>query len=226
MIISLINNDDDGDEPRRIQEIYSQLLVHVIKNHWTEIQQDRLTSCHESVLVEVSSKISSLISAREARFLSTCCKITLVCACPKMRQMIFILNFIQKIYMHWIRSLRRQIHLTNCIFRCRDSRIPIYSFRYFSTIKRSTVVHCQETSISSFPRHFKKRNQSLREQRWNLFLVPSTILRRSRKAVHYHKEFRWFSSWIIDVLKNRIKLTTRTSNGKTQIKTDFISNIN
>ena len=48
---------------------------------------------------------------------------------------------------------------------------------------------------------------------------------RRRKPVHCHKEFRWFSCCIIDV-PNRIRLTTTTSNGKTEIKTDFVSNIN
>ena len=55
--------------------------------------------------------------------------------------------------------------------------------------------------------------------------MPSTILTRRRKAVHCHKEFRWFSSWIIDI-PNRIRLTTTTSNGKTEIKTDVVSNAN
>ena len=53
----------------------------------------------------------------------------------------------------------------------------------------------------------------------------STIRRRRGKAVHCHKEFLWFSSCIIDV-PMRIRLTTTTFNGKTRIKTDFISNIN
>ena len=36
-------NDDDGDEPKEIQKIHSQILFDVIESHWTEIQQDRLT---------------------------------------------------------------------------------------------------------------------------------------------------------------------------------------
>ena len=111
----------------------------------------------------------------------------------------------------------RQFHLSLYEFTNPNSFFALFFYN-----KKNTVFHWPEENISSFPQHFQGRNQSLRDHRW--YAMPSTSLMPRRRAVHWHKEFRWSSSCIIDV-PNRIRLTT-ISNGKTEIKTDFVSNIN
>ena len=96
---------------------------------------------------------------------------------------------------------------------------------WFSTIKRTPSFLDKKQAFHPFLDLFENEIN-----RWGTtgesYSVPSTTLMRRRYAVHCHKEFCRFSSWIIDV-PNSIRLTTTTtSNGKTQIKTDFVSNIN
>ena len=131
-----------------------------------------------------------------------------------MRPVIFILNVIEEIYTHWVKPYEERFILSISCFSW-VSRISIHSFLYFSTIKRTPWFIAKKKVFHPF--------LDLSENEINRHGTTS----ESYSVLHCHKEFRWFSSWIIDV-PSKIRLTTRTitSNGNTEIKTDFVSNIN
>ena len=167
--------------------------------------------------------LSSINSTTHSDLFTYLQKITIVCSYQKMRYVILILDDIEKIYTHWIWSCEERFILSTSCFSW-NSRIPIHSFPYFPTLKRTQQFVEKKQALY----HFLDVSEN-EINRWGStgesYLVPITILMRRRKAVHCHKEFSWFSSWIVDVL-NRIKLTTTTSNGRTEIKIDFVSNVN
>lgn len=70
-------------------------------------------------------------------------KMTIVCSYPEMRHSICILNAIEEIYTHWIKSYEERYIQWIPSFTW-DSQIPTLSLLYFSTIKRNTVVHWEE----------------------------------------------------------------------------------
>ena len=148
---------------------------------------------------------------------------SLVCSYPKMRRSIFIVNVIEKIRMYWIRSCQKRSILPTSCFAW-NSQLPIHSFRYFFHNYRSAVAHRQEGSISSFFSTFPRTKAIVEGPQVRAIQCPSQFLWEEEKLFTATRNFCWFSSCIID-LPNRIRLTPTASNGKTQIKTDFISNI-
>ena len=135
------------------------------------------------------------MSTLEARFLFKYWKITIMCYYSKVRYLIFILNVIEKIYTPWIRYCEERDILSTPCFSW-DSRIPINAFRYFSTIKRAHYLIDKKQAFHPFV-DISKKEINRCGTTGESYSVSSTIL-RSRKAVCYHREFRWFSSWIID----------------------------